>query len=72
MTIITKETFTNEIEIQVMDTKKSKRILKQALIKAFGKEQGEYLNDYAVIFDGSYTSSIVLNKSNANDLLQVL
>lgn len=68
MTIITRETFTGEIEVEVLDTKKSKKIMKQALVKAFGLEKGEYLYEYGAIYNGLDRVSITLNQEYAKDL----
>lgn len=45
--------------------------MKKLLVKAFGKEHGEYLVDYGMIYDGK-TASIELNKVQVKDIQEVV
>ena len=71
MAYIVKElVVTNETEIEILGNK-AKRIMKKALVKAFGIEMGEYLLEYGAINTGnSYV--IALNNKAAEELRQTL
>lgn len=68
MEIRTRETLDGEIEVKVVDEKNSKRVMKKALVKAFGKNDGEYYFEYGAIWNGANETSIVLNRKMAQDL----
>jgi hypothetical protein len=63
MTTIIRETLTSELELEVLGAK-AKRELKKALVKVFGKEQGEYLADYGMVNTGN-SAYILLQEKDA-------
>lgn len=71
MTIITRDTLTNDLEIEVLGAK-AKSIMKQALVKAFGKDKGEYLAEYGVVNTFNNSVYIVLDEVDAKELKQAL
>ena len=71
MTTITRDTLTNDLEIEVLGAK-AKSIMKQALVKAFGKDKGEYLAEYGVVNTFNNSVYIVLDKVDAKELKKAL
>lgn len=71
MTTFTKNQITNEVEVEVLGTR-AKATMKKALIKAFGKERGEYLADYGMINTFNNRVYISLNIVDAKALRSVL
>ena len=71
MTIITRDTITNDLEIEVLGAK-AKTIMKRALIKAFGEVKGEYLAEYGVVNTFNNSVYIVLDKVDAKELKKAL
>ena len=71
MTVITRDTITNDLEIEVLGSK-AKSIMKKALIKAFGKDHGEYLAEYGVVNTGNNRVYIVVNQVESKELKDAL
>lgn len=71
MTVITRNTITTDLEIEILGAK-AKSIMKKALVKAFGKDKGEYLAEYGVVNTFNNSVYIVLDEVDAKELKKAL